>query len=102
MRTEISKRYLSLKSLLDFAKLLLNFLLTKVLFWILGNFDFTIFNDFSLFVNIGPYVTQNFKTLFLPQITYNILKLMNLLNMPHQSTVFGVLEVLDFLFLTNF
>ncbi len=54
-----------------FFKLFLKFLLTgphktTVLdFW---NFEFTIFHDFFfVFVNMGPYWSQNFKTPLLPQ-----------------------------------
>ncbi len=74
MGAKTSKRYFSLKPLLNPLKLFLNFLLsgpdksTDLDFW---NFQFLFFQDFFfLFINMGPYGNQNFKTLFLPQITF--------------------------------
>ncbi len=68
------KSYSSLKSLLNPFKLFMNFLLngphksTVLNFW---NFDVLIFQDFScVFVNMGPYGSQKFKTLLPPQITF--------------------------------
>ncbi len=72
--SKLSKRYSSLKPLLNPFKLFLKFLLsgshkTTVLdYW---NLEYLIFHVFFfLFVNMGLYVSQNFKTLLLHQITF--------------------------------
>ena len=76
MGVNISKRYSSLKLLLNLynSNLFWNFFSvvhTKGMFWIFEIFSirfFTIF--FFIFVNMGPYGSHNFKTLLLPQITF--------------------------------
>ena len=74
MGAKTSKRYSSLKSLLNLFKLVLNFLLSgphNSTFFDFWNFEFLIFHDlFFVFHNMGPYGSQNFKTLLLPQITF--------------------------------
>ncbi len=45
---------------------------------------------FYVFINMGPHGSQNFKTLLLPQITFDLFKLclkFNHLSCPHKSTV---------------
>ncbi len=44
--------------------------LTKVLFWIFEILSFWFFRILFVFVNMGPYGSQNFKMLLLPQITF--------------------------------
>ena len=69
-----SKRYISLKSLLNPFKHFLNFLLscphkrTVLDFEILSFWFFRIF--FFVFVNMGPFSSQNFKTLLLRQLSF--------------------------------
>ncbi len=73
MGAKTSKRYSSLKSLLNIYKLFLNFLLsgihksTVLDFW---NVEFMIFHDFFR-VTMGSYGSQNVKTLLLPQIMFD-------------------------------
>ncbi len=72
---KISKRYFSLKSLLILSNFFWKFfsvVLTKVLFWIFEILDFWFFRIFFffVFVNMGPHESQNFKTLLLPQISF--------------------------------
>ena len=74
MGAKMPKHYSSLKSLLNPFILFLNFLLscphksTVLDFEILSFWFFTIF--FFVFINVGPYGSQNFRTLLLPQITF--------------------------------
>ncbi len=67
------KCYSSLKSLLKPFKLFLKFLLWSSQKYCFGFFNFWVFDFSGLFfgfVNMGPYRSQNFKTLLLPQITF--------------------------------
>ena len=68
-----SKRYSSLKSLLNPFKPFLNFfsvVLTKAVLNV-WNFEFLIFQDFCfVFVNMGHYGSENFKRLLLLQMTF--------------------------------
>ncbi len=92
------------QSLLNSFKLCLNFLLsgshnsTILDFW---NFDFFDFSGILfVFVNMGPYGSQNFKTLLLPHITFELFQtFLNFLSQgSSQKYFFGFLKfwVFDF------
>ncbi len=59
---------------------------------------------FFLFVSMGPYGTQNFKTLLLPQITFESSQTFSELSSQWswQTYWFWIFEILIFRFLTNF
>ena len=53
---------------------------------------------FFVFINMGPYGSENFKTLLLLQIAAEIQLYLNFLpNGPHKS-MFGIFEILSFRF----
>ena len=82
---KFQKRY-CYKSQSKFVKLLMNFLLKIEIL--------TIF--FSIFVNVGPNGSENFKTLVLQIATKSFKRFLNfLLNGPRKST-FGIFEILKF------
>ncbi len=60
-----SKRYSSLRPRLNPFKLFLNFwmVLTKVLFWFFEILSFWSFTIFFVFINMGPYRSQNYSSL---------------------------------------
>ncbi len=91
MGTKISKRY-SYKSQTKVFKLILNFLLNgshKIKF---GIFEILIF--FSVFLNMGPYGSENSKTLLLLQIADKYFKLVLKFPKigPHKITL-GIFEI---------
>ncbi len=67
----------------------------------LGRGDFL--NKFFVLLNMGPYGSENFKTLLLLQITAESFQLfLNFLsNGPHKTT-FAIFEILKIEILTNF
>ena len=94
MRAKISKHCSSLRSLLNFFKLLLIFFLksphksTFLDFWNFDNLNFNrIFQLWNL--NTGPYGSENFKTLLLFKslLNYSKLLLNFLLSGPHKRTI---------------
>ena len=68
-----SKCYSSLKSLFQsfhtFSKFSSQCSSQKLLFWIFEILRFWFFTIFFVFFNMGPYGSQNFKMLLLPQVT---------------------------------
>ncbi len=108
MGAKTSKRYSSLKTRLNPFKLFLTFVSGAHKHYSFEFLKFWVFNfsRFFVFVNMGPYGSQNFKTLLLPQINFeSFLPFLNFLLIgPHKSTVFFcfVFQILSFWFLTNF
>ena len=107
MGVKTSKRYSSLKSLLDFSTLVLNFIhsgrhkSTAFGFWKFWVYDCSQF--FFVFVNMGPFWSKNFKTLLLPQITIKYFETSPdfFFNRPHKST-FWMFKIVSFWFLASF
>ncbi len=105
MGAKTSKRYSSLKSLLNPFKLLLKFLLsgphksTVLDFWNLGFLIFQEFCSFSL-----TYDPMGAKTLLLPQITLESFQTFSwiLFSVVLTKVLFWIFEILSFRFLTNF
>ncbi len=76
--SQISKRYSSHKSQPNVFKLFLNFLSNgphKTTLWIFEIWKIEILPNFIRFVNMAPYVNENFKTLLLYKSPPTILKL---------------------------
>ena len=94
------------QSLLNYFKLLLNVLLngphksTGLDFWSLR---ILILTEFSSFLNTGPYRSENFKTLLLLEITFELFQtsVKFSLQRTSQSTVLDF-WILSFRFVTNF
>ncbi len=103
MRAKISKCYSSYKSQSKVFKLFLNFLPNGPHKTTFGMLKIENLTNFIRFVNMGPYGSENFKTLLLLQITTQ-----SFLTSPEfppsgrHKTPFGIFEILSFRFLTFF
>ena len=88
MGSKTSKRYSSLKSLLNFFWIFLSVVLTKVLFLDFWNFELLIFHYFFR-VNMGPYGSslQKATPSLISLLNFSKLFLNFLLSSPHKTTV---------------